>query len=122
MDPSTWDGAAYTMGNSTKTWRSSYAPTLKNRSIQGAVNGYTNFTSQVSGAGQHGPPYIKPRLASATNASLALPASQAPSQKMPCVCLPQPQIGVVNAILVDCPRLSQSQSLEQTWGPEWGSW
>ena len=142
MDPSTWDGAAITMGNSIQTWKQSYAPTLKNRSVQGVVDGYSNFTSQVSGSGGGGDvigrPHTKPRIssvmASPTNSILASDPSPATQRinkhmSMPFMCLPQPEIGEVNAILVDDKRTgvkrkggSRQLGRNFDWGGEWGGW
>ena len=139
MDPSAWDGAAISMGNSTKTWRQSYAPTLKSRTVQGVVDGYSNFTSQVSG-GEGGVmcPHTKPRISSAlsplqspTPAVLPSPSSQRSNTKMamPFMCLPQPDIGEVDAILVDGLGNGKKRKIESRpmgrqfdWGGEWGGW
>jgi hypothetical protein len=154
MDPSTWDGAAITMGNSTKTWRQSYAPTLKNRSVQGVVDVYSNFTSQVNGGGdRRDNPPIKPRIPSSipnqcppptttTNTTtylLPAPSSQRINNQMmmPFMCLPQPEIGAVEAILVNGnltgkkrvrqsgsgpPGLRPGLARNFEWGGEWGGW
>lgn len=37
MDPSTWQGAAYQMGNSPQTWQLHYNPLQRAREMQGAV-------------------------------------------------------------------------------------
>ena len=137
MDPSTWDGAAITMGNSTKTWRQSYAPTLKNRSVQGVVDGYSNFTSQINWG-----PHKKPRIPSSsiipsqsaqhpppiTDLQQEFPPPQRKQLIMPFMCLPQPQIGEVDAILVGertgKKRKSGSRPLSSNfdWGGEWEGW
>ena len=137
MDPSTWDGAAFTMGNSTKTWKTSYAPTLKNRAVQGVVDGYTNFTSRVNGASddvmecQH----VKPRIPTTipppiTNILTSPLPERSPSQMIiPYMCLPQPEIGKVDAILVDGAKSGKKRKIGSRpichnfrWGGEWEGW
>lgn len=42
--PRTWDGAAVIMGNSVKTWRQNYAPTLRVRSAREVIALHAEFT------------------------------------------------------------------------------
>ncbi len=47
MDPNEWDGYAYAMGNTRRTWERNYAPTLIQRKRQHAVNSYASLSSQL---------------------------------------------------------------------------
>jgi hypothetical protein len=47
MDPSTWEGAAYQMGNSLRTWEAHYNPQQRMRAMQGAVDTNDVFTQRV---------------------------------------------------------------------------
>ena len=47
MPIATWEGASYSMGNSTKQWRASYNPSHKKRMVQEAVHAHTTFTHQL---------------------------------------------------------------------------
>lgn len=42
-----WEGAAAVMGNSVAQWHATYAPTLKQRRGQAAVDSYAAFTARV---------------------------------------------------------------------------
>jgi hypothetical protein len=50
MDPSTWEGAAYQMGNTPQTWQAHYNPKHRKRAMQGAVESNATFRERVGGA------------------------------------------------------------------------
>ncbi len=52
MDPSTWEGAAFVMGNSTTQWTASYNSTFKKRAVQGAVAVHTTFIANMASRGR----------------------------------------------------------------------
>jgi len=120
MDRSTWEGAAFVMGNSTKQWQASYNPNHKKRAIQGAVGAHASFTSQ---------------LLALPNSSQSLPACLPPSTSLPVsgqgtssilAALPLPTHGSIEPTFVS-PRGRKRKdkggdgSVQRWWG-EWGAW
>lgn len=51
MSPTHWEGAATVMGNSTRQWRVSYAPRLRQREAQVAVDAHHTFRSRLQQRG-----------------------------------------------------------------------
>jgi hypothetical protein len=56
MDPSTWEGAAYQMGNTPATWQMHYNPQQRLRAMQGAVDSNAAFTQRMREAQQQAQP------------------------------------------------------------------
>ncbi len=49
MEPATWEGAAYQMGNTPATWQAHYNPRHRMRTMQGAVESNAIFTERMVG-------------------------------------------------------------------------
>jgi hypothetical protein len=49
MEPATWEGAAFQMGNTPATWQAHYNPQHRMRAMQGAVETNATFTERVRG-------------------------------------------------------------------------
>ena len=49
--PEDWEGAAYAMGNSVKQWREHYAPQMRDRLAQEAVNSHQHWRAVKGGSG-----------------------------------------------------------------------
>lgn len=47
MEPMHWEGAAAVMGNTTRQWRVTYAPVMRQREAQVAVDAHHEFRSRV---------------------------------------------------------------------------
>ena len=54
MDPSTWEGAAYQMGNTPATWQAHYNPLHRRRAMQGAVENNAIFMERARRAQPQG--------------------------------------------------------------------
>lgn len=54
MDPSTWEGAAYQMGNTPTTWQQHYNPLHRMRAMQAAVDSNAEFSGRMREAQPEG--------------------------------------------------------------------
>ena len=120
MDRSTWEGAAFVMGNSTKQWQASYNPNHKKRAIQGAVGAHSSFTSQLLAL-----PGLPQSLPACLPPSTSLPASSKDASSL-LVALPLPTQGSIKPTFVS-PRGRKrkdqgSATLVHRWWGEWGAW
>ncbi len=62
MDPSTWEGAAYQMGNTPTTWQAHYNPQHRLRTMQAAVESNAVFTQRRREAQQQAAVDVGPIL------------------------------------------------------------
>jgi len=115
MDRSTWEGAAFVMGNSTKQWQASYNPNHKRRAIQGAVGAHASFTSQLM---------TKPLGMLDCQPSSSLATSSQGKRPLP-IALPLPTQGSIEPTFVSPrgrKRKDKGDGQATRWWGEWGSW
>ena len=120
MDRSTWEGAAFVIGNSTKQWQASYNPNHKKRAIQGAVGAHSSFTSQLLAL-----PNLSQSLPACQHPSTSLLASSKDASSL-LAALPLPTQGSIKPTFVS-PRgrkrkdKGDAELMHRWWG-EWGAW
>jgi hypothetical protein len=77
--PEEWEGAAYAMGNSIKQWREHYAPQMRDRLAQEAVNSHQQWRATGRDQGGRGEPASAPSMAPSFNSPNTTGPSQAPN-------------------------------------------
>ena len=140
MPSSSWDGAAYSMGHTTKQWRASYNPSHRKRAVQEALVAHSSFTHKMNRTPPSAPSSSLPPLHSS---SLSIRNGEGTSRTfqsmgaedglfeadearpLPFQLHPAPREGQARAVFISSApgrKRKHSSSDIMPWGAEWGSW